>query len=253
MTQNDSPLIMLVEDDALLARAVALGLQKAGYQTIHHSTPDDALRWLHHHRPDVMIFDVDLGTERNGFDLCRLIRTGGWTGEYVLRAEEYAAIPIMILTGKDRLDDKLTGYDAGTDDYMTKNDLFLAKKQVDARLLVARLQVLLRREGDSDGAAESTLIRIGPITIHLDRNEVVCNDQVLQLAATEYQLLCWLAQHPGIPQSQETLLHEVWGYDSYTSTRAVGMCVSRLRTKFKQAGAADLIHNRHGEGYYLAN
>ncbi|MCE7980728.1 MAG: DNA-binding response regulator [Caldilinea sp. CFX5] len=248
---DQRPLLLLVDDDALLARALRMGLERAGFQTVYHQHPDDALRWLRVQRPDAILLDVDLNANRNGVEVCRLLRTGGWTGDYVLRAEEFIHIPIMMLTGKDTLEDKLTGFEAGTDDFMTKNDLFLSKKEMDTRLLVARLNALLRR--DRPTAPATTSLRIGDLTIHTERNEVAVKEQVVNLSANEYQVLQWLARHPGLVQSRATLLKEVWGFDRYTNTRAVDMCVKRLREKLSEAGLDDVIQAKHGEGYFLSN
>ena len=248
---DQRPLLLLVDDDALLARVLRTGLERAGFQTVYQQHPDDALRWLRVHRPDAILLDIDLNANRNGVELCQLLRTGGWTGEYVLRAEAFINIPIMMLTGKDTLEDKLTGYDAGTDDFMTKNDLFLPKKEMDTRLLVARINAMLRRDRPTAPAAAT--LRIGDLTIYTERNEVAVKDQVLNLTANEYQVLSWLARQPGLVQSRATLLKEVWGFDRFTNTRAVDMCIKRLREKLSGAGVDDLIQSRHGEGYFLSN
>jgi DNA-binding response OmpR family regulator len=249
---DQRPLLLLVDDDALLARALRMGLERAGFATVYHQHPDDALRWLRVQRPDAILLDVDLNANRNGVEVCRLLRTGGWTGEYVLRAEEFIQIPIMMLTGKDTLEDKLNGYDAGSDDFMTKNDLFLSKKEMDMRLLVARVHALLRRDRPVAAPAVTTL-RLGALTIYTERNEVVVNEQVLHLTANEYQVLHWLASHPGLVQSRATLLKEVWGFDRASTTRAVDMCIKRLREKLSEAGLDDMIQSKHGEGYLLSN
>ncbi|MFN8487662.1 MAG: response regulator transcription factor [Caldilineaceae bacterium] len=246
-----SPLVLLVDDDVFLARAVQAGLEQAAFTVQHCTGPEEALRWLRLHRPDIIVLDVDLQATRNGFDLCRLLRRGGWTGEYALRAADFAAVPILLLTGKGAMEDKLNGYSAGTDDYMTKNDLYLAKKDLDIRLLAAHLSALLKR--NAVVAAPTPVLRVGELTLYPEEKRAVVAAELLDLTPTEYKVLYWLAQHPGVAQSRATLLQEIWGYQAEDNTRTVDVCIRRLREKLAHAGCADLIQSKHGVGYFLAN
>jgi len=244
-----APLILLVDDDALLARAVRLGLEQAAFVVVYCADPDAALRWLRVQRPDLIILDVDLQAARTGFDLCRLLRCGGWTGEYVMRAEDFVTTPIMMLTGQASVEDKLTGYGAGTDDYMTKNDLYLTKKDLDIRLLVARLGALLKRDRPTPTATDP--VRIGPLTLYPADARVVVGATPLDLTPTEYKVLVWLAHHAGVVQTRATLLTEIWGYQADDNTRTVDVCIRRLREKLANAGCDHLIQSKHAVGYVL--
>ena len=249
--------LMLVDDDALLASSLSKALERAGFEVVYHADPEAALRWLRTQRPDALILDVDLQADRTGLELCHLLRNGGWTGEYSLLAADFASVPILMLTGKSAFDDKLNAYEAGSNDYVTKRELYaepdvtIDKRNLDVRLLVAHLRELL--PGDPVSAPAPATVRVGELMLYLDQETAVLGATKLQLTRTEYEVLCWLVSHAGVVQSRATLLREVWGFPTAEKTRLVDVCVSRLRKKLDAAGGCDLIQAEHGVGYLFVN
>ncbi len=249
----NNPCVLFVDDDLMLARALSRVLEQNDFAVVHVTSPSDALKWLRAERPNLIILDVDLQASLTGYDLARLLRQGGWTGSYALRGNEFVDIPILMLTGHDQVDEQLTGYEAGVDQYMSKQDLRLSKKDLDARLLVAQLRALLNRNQTPTTAPDT--IRIGQLFIHLSEERVVANAKPVDLTPTEYCLLRWLAQHTGVVQSREVLLAEVWQITNLDagSTRVVDATVRRLRKKLTEAGCGELIQSKHGVGYVLSS
>ncbi len=242
-----------MDDDLLLARALSRTLEQNDFAVVHVTGPDEALTWLRAERPDIMILDVDLQARLNGYDLARLLRQGGWTGTYTVRGDEFTDVPILMLTGHDKIEEQLTGYEAGVNQYMSKGDLRLPKKDLDARLLVAQLRALLNRNQKTD--ADADVIRIGQLFVHVREERVAVNANSVSLTATEYCLLHWLARHTGVVQSREVLLAEVWQITNLEagSTRMVDATVRRLRKKLTEAGCEELIQSKHGVGYVLSS
>lgn len=234
------PIVMLVDDDPMLAQVVTTGLEQESFEVVHCASPDEALEWLRLDRPDAMLLDVDLKARINGFQLCNLLRRGGWTGDYTLPALSYT-IPIMMLTSLSEVGDQLQGYEFGADDYMPK--------PFNLPLLVARLNVMLRRRDELDDPRPRMQFR--SLVIYEDEQRAFVDHQPLELTPTEFNLLICLAQTPGVAQSRETLLQAVWGYEDDSSTRVLDMCVRRIRKKLAGTDCHDLITTKHRVGYCL--
>ena len=234
------PTVMLVDDDTMLAQVITAGLKQESFDVVHCINPDEALEWLRVDRPDAFVLDVDLQSRMNGFQLCNLLRRGGWTGDFTLPAISYT-IPIMMLTSKGEVSDMLQGYEFGADDYMPK--------PFNLPLLVARLNVMLRRRDELEDPRSRMQFR--SLVIYEDEKRAFVNQQPLDLTPTEFDLLTYLAHHPGVVQSRATLLQTVWGYEDDGSTRVLDMCVRRIRKKLAETDCHDLITTKHRVGYCL--
>jgi DNA-binding response OmpR family regulator len=150
-------------------------------------------------------------------------------------------VPIIMLTARDALSDKVEGLEAGADDYMTKPFEF--------EELVARIRVALRRK--SAGKASAELIKIADLTINPMSREVSRGDRAIELTAREFELLEFLARHAGQVVSKETLFERVWGYNFDVESDAIKVYVSYLRKKLNANGEKDLIKAVRGVGYVL--
>ncbi|HZD94508.1 MAG TPA: response regulator transcription factor, partial [Candidatus Sulfotelmatobacter sp.] len=177
---------------------------------------------------DLIILDVML-PKKNGFDLCRDIRNAGIVS------------PIIMLTARGQLVDKILGLKIGADDYLTKPFELLE--------LLARIEAHIRR-GATPSAKEADVLQFGPLRIDLKGTTVFRNEKVVPLSAREFRLLRYFAQNPGTTLSREVLLKEVWGYNEDTFTRTVDVHVGSLRQKLeKDPKQPSLILTVPGLGY----
>lgn len=182
---------------------------------------------------DLILLDVML-PGRDGFGVCRNLRKSG------------TATPILMLTARDTPLDTITGLREGADDYLAK--------PFDMGVLLARIEALLRRSGpnrETGGPAPSreTVIRFGSFTLDRERGILLEDDRELSLNAREYQLLEYLCLRPGRVISRDTLLDDVWGYDTETTSRTVDVHIARLRQKLEEPPISRHIHTIRGRGY----
>ena len=218
------PLILLVDDDALLGPPLAAYLQRFGMELVTAERPSAALAQLRSGRFDAAILDVML-PEMDGFALCRAIRKD-------------SDIPIVMLTARGDVMDRVVGLELGADDYLPK--------PFEPRELVARLQtVLRRRRGNGQG---QRLVFEG-LEIDLDRHLVRRQGELVELTGTEFALLALLAREPGKVWSRDDILNQLRGHDAELYTRAVDIVVSRLRRKLEPL---DCIKTLRNAGYALA-
>ena len=218
------PLILLVDDDALLGPPLAAYLQRFGMELVSADRPSAALAQLRSGRFDAAILDVML-PEMDGFALCRAIRKD-------------SDIPIVMLTARGDVMDRVVGLELGADDYLPK--------PFEPRELVARLQtVLRRRRGNGQG---QRLVFEG-LEIDLDRHLVRRQGELVELTGTEFTLLALLAREPGKVWSRDDILNQLRGHDAELYTRAVDIVVSRLRRKLEPL---DCIKTLRNAGYALA-
>ena len=218
------PLILLVDDDALLGPPLAAYLQRFGMDLVSADRPSVALAQLRTGRFDATILDVML-PEMDGFALCRAIRKD-------------SEIPIVMLTARGDVMDRVVGLELGADDYLPK--------PFEPRELVARLQtVLRRRRGNGQG---QRLVFEG-LEIDLDRHLVRRQGELVELTGTEFALLAMLAREPGKVWSRDDILNQLRGHEVELYTRAVDIVVSRLRRKLEPL---DCIKTLRNAGYALA-
>jgi two-component system, OmpR family, phosphate regulon response regulator PhoB len=219
--------VLLVEDDPGLASVVKTGLGEQGIQVVTVATYADAEIKAALGSFDVLILDVML-PGGSGFDLCRQLRARG------------VATPILMLTARDTVDDRVTGLEVGADDYLTKPFAMTE--------LLARLRAVLRRIRPS--LAED-VITVGNIEMDRGAHRVRRAGREVHLGPTEYKLLDHLIQHPGRVFSREQLLDAVWGSDVYVETRTVDVHVGRLRKALNIEGVNDPIRTVRSAGYSL--
>jgi two-component system response regulator MprA len=216
---------LVIEDEADIADFIRRGLIYKGYTVDAASTGAVGLNIAHERQPDAVILDLML-PDMDGVEVCRRLR-------------EATDVPIIILSARDSLPDKIEGLDAGADDYLTKPFSF--------EELLARLRAVLRRR---EPAAQE-VIRAGNLTIRPAGRQVFCGDHEIELTAREYDLLEYLARHPGQVLTKDQIFSNVWGYDVPVESEAIKVYVSYLRRKLQVCGAEDLIVAVRGIGYRL--
>lgn len=219
--------LLVVEDDSVIADFVAQGLREASYAVDVASTGLEGLRMALEGTYDAAVIDVMLP----GLDGLSLIEQ--------LRAKRVQT-PVLILSARHSVDDRVKGLNAGGDDYLTKPFAFAE--------LLARLQALLRRSG---GAVEPTRLVAGDITLDLLSREVERAGTPLDLRPREFALLDYFMRHPGRVLSKTMILSHVWGYSFNPGTNVVDVLVSRLRDKVDREFDTKRIHTVRGAGYVL--
>ena len=219
--------VLVAEDDQVIADFVAQGLREAGYAVDVATTGPEALRQALAGGHDAAVMDVMLP----GLDGLSVIEQ--------LRAKK-RQMPVLILSARHTVDDRVKGLQAGGDDYLTKPFAFAE--------LLARLQALLRRSG---GASEPTRLTVGALTLDLLSRRVERDGHPLDLRPREFALLEYLMRHPGRVLSKTMILSHVWGYSFDPGTNVVDVLVSRLRDKVDEAFDTKLIHTVRGAGYVL--
>lgn len=228
---SPSPLnkkVLIVDDEDHILELARLYLAREGYQVETVRDGADAARRFGQVKPDLVVLDLMLPNV-DGLTICREIRRG-------------SQIPILMLTARDEITDKVVGLEVGADDYLTK--------PFHPQELVARAKALLRRarlEPD-----QLKVIRAGGLEVDLERHEVRCDAARLQLRPKEFDLLALLARHPGRVFPRNELLERVWGYDFPGYTRTVDVHVQQVREKLAAAGIQEpAIQTVWGVGYKL--
>jgi two-component system OmpR family response regulator len=214
--------LLLVEDDTKLADAVSRGLRGEGYAVDHAADGDAALADAHVWDYDAIVLDLML-PRRDGFDVCRALRERG------------DGVPILVLTARGNVDDRIRGLDAGADDYLAK--------PFDFGELLARLRALIRR-GPSERSPQLT---IGELVVDPARHAVTCAGEPVELTAREFSVLEYLARRPGELVTRAELLDHVWDANFEGSTNIVDVYVGYVRRKLGRP----LIRTVRGAGFVL--
>jgi DNA-binding response OmpR family regulator len=222
MRRDAAARVLVVEDADAIRTAVESGLLGAGHEVVTRSDGRELERVLVQFRPDVVVLDVML-PGRDGFALLDVVRSRSNAG-------------VVMLTARDGIDDRLRGLSTGADDYVTK-PFVLAE-------LLARVNALLRRLGK----VQSTMV-VGDLVVDPEAGSVVRGGSALPLTATEFKLVCYLAEHRGKVLSKTQILSAVWGFDAY-DLNLVEVHISALRRKLEEHGPR-LLHTLRGLGYVL--
>lgn len=225
--------ILVTDDDRALRDALRRTLVLAGYDVVVASDGQECLDALEQARPDAMVLDVGL-PQVDGLEVTRRIRAAG------------DRVPILMLTARDHVDDRIAGLDAGADDYLVK--------PFDIGELKARVRALLRRGADPSapdaaGHADPTFAELRLDTAR--HGAVVDGDRFQELTRTEYQLLELLLRNPRRVLTHDVIYDRVWGYDFGPESNALRVYIGYLRRKLDAAGCRPLIHNVRGVGYVL--
>jgi two-component system, OmpR family, response regulator len=224
--------ILLIDDDQQLGPPLATYFKRFELGLTHALTPSEGLALLARGGYDAAILDVML-PEMDGFELCRTIR-------------RTSSLPIVMLTARGEVMDRVVGLELGADDYLPK--------PFEPRELVARIQTILRRQAmapsPADGdAGDQALLRFEGLRIDVARREVQRQGAVVELTGTEFELLVLLAREPGKVHSRDDILNQLRGHEADLYTRAVDIVVSRLRKKLEPL---DCIKTLRNAGYSLA-
>ncbi|MCG8605370.1 response regulator transcription factor [bacterium] len=228
--------ILIVEDDASLVLGLESALQADGHETVTAATGLEGLDLARTCEPDLLILDLML-PGMSGFEICKRLRDDNITA------------PVIMLTSKGEEDDKVLGLELGADDYMTK--------PFSLRELLARVNAHLRRQEISKPAepSESRLEKYSfdDVVMNLKRHEVYKAGKLQQLTNREFRLLEYFVKHPHELLSRDRLLNEIWGYNSYPTTRTVDNHVLRLRKHIEtDPERPRYIKTVHGAGYLFA-
>jgi len=221
-----STTVLVAEDDRQVREALARILRFEGYGVVTVNDGAAALEAIDEHSPDVIVLDVMMPLV-DGFSVCRRLRA---------RNDH---TPVLMLTARDEVRDRVDGLDAGADDYLPKP--FALDE------LLARMRALLRRaDMDTGGPLE-----FDDLVLDDERHEVRRGERVVDLTNTEFQILRLLMRHPGTVLDRATMYSEIWGYDSETSSKALDVHARYVRRKLEAGGEPRLLHTVHGVGYVL--
>jgi two-component system phosphate regulon response regulator PhoB len=225
---NSNPARVLVVDDELAIREmIQFSLRRAGMDVDIAGDAREALSIISDRKPDIILMDWMMPGV-SGLDLTRRLR----------REPVTADIPIIMLTAKVGEDDKVTGFEAGTDDYVIK--------PFSPRELIARIHAVLRRSSPSD---EQGLIEAGQLTLDTHARRVVSNHHEIKMGPTEYRLLEFFMSNAGRAYSRSQLLDHVWGTGAYLEERTVDVHIRRLRKALQIAGLSHYVQTVRGHGY----
>ncbi|MFO7952862.1 MAG: response regulator transcription factor [Bacillota bacterium] len=222
-------LVLIVDDEKTLVKALTFNLQKEGFQVDQAYDGEEALEKVFSLKPDIVVLDLML-PEVDGFEVCRQIR-------------KKLEVPIIMLTARSEDIDKVLGLELGADDYLTK--------PFNSRELVARIKAILRRSIAYEQESKKQ-IQIGKLHIDLLQHRVRLDGKDISLTSKEFALLSFLAVNAGIVYSREQLLEQVWGYDYYGDVRTVDVHIRHLREKLEDDPAnPNLIITVWGTGYKI--
>jgi len=219
--------ILLVEDEQAIARFISRGLQREGYSVVVANDGETGLEMAFGELPDLIILDVML-PDIDGLSICRQLR------------EAEMQTPVLMLTAKDAIPDRVAGLEAGADDYLVKPFAF--------EELLARLKALRRRKAPIETEAPLTFtdLTLDPSTRMAKRNE-----RTIELTAKEYDLLELFMRHPNQVLTRDQIYERIWGYDFGGESNIIEVYIRYLRSKLEADGEPRLLHTVRGVGYAL--
>ena len=217
--------ILIIEDDQAILKLLQRGLAYEGYKVDTAMDGQTGLILARDHRPDLVILDIML-PGIDGIEVCHRLRTGG-------------KIPILMLTAKDTIQDRILGLDAGADDYMVK--------PFNLDELLARIRALLRRTQPE----RVPVLKFADLTLDTGSRQASRAERLVQLTAKEYELLQLFLRHPRQVLTREVIFDRVWGYDFGGESNVLEVYIRYLRQKLEGGGEARLIHTVRGVGYVM--
>jgi two-component system response regulator MprA len=219
--------VLVVDDEPAVRRALERALALESYDVELAADGEEALDALVTSPVDAVILDVAM-PRLDGLEVCRRMRKGG------------DRTPVLMLTARDAIDDRVAGLDVGADDYLVKPFAL--------RELQARLRALLRRAGDG---TDGEVLRYADLVLDPIAHEVHRGDRLIELSKTEFSLLELFLQHPRQVLTRSTIFEHVWGYDFGPTSNALGVYMGYLRRKTEAGGEPRLLHTVRGVGYVL--
>lgn len=223
---ESKPKIFIVEDERQIARFLQIDLEKEGFDTAIEKNGRRAYERIIQEKYDLVLLDVML-PEMDGMEICKRVR-------------EISDIPIIMLTARDEIKDKVEGLDFGANDYVTKPFAF--------EELLARIRGILKRRNEEPRKEENRLV-VGNVILYPDRYEVKVNGELVDLTHKEFELLQYLVANKPNVLSRDQILQKVWGYDFMGNTNVVDVYISYLRSKIEDKYNEKHIHTIRGVGY----
>ncbi len=220
--------VAIVDDDPAIRSALGRALRMENYDVELFEDGSSALRAVQLRAPDAIVLDLQL-PDLDGLEICRRIRRAG------------DATPILMLTARDAVNDRVEGLDAGADDYLVK--------PFDLAELLARLRALLRRRTFVDG--DETVLRFEDLTLNPQTRDVTRGDRAIELTRIEFDLLELFLNHPRQVLTRDQILDLVWGYNFDSGTNSLAVYVGYLRRKLEENGEPRLLQTVRGVGYAL--
>ncbi len=220
--------ILVVDDEKDILELVKYNIEKAGYKAYTAESGGEALDVASKRLPSLIVLDLMLpGVD--GMEVCKLLK----------KNEATRNIPVIMLTAKTAEDDMLAGLNVGADDYITK--------PFSVKVLLARIETVLRRKKTESGASYEAKLTFGPLTIEVSKHEVLVDNRIVKLTKTEFNILVFLSGGQDKVFSREQILDKAWNYETAVVDRAVDVHVKSLRTKLGKAGK--YIQTVRGVGY----
>ena len=225
MEQRTPPLVLIVDDEERMRRVIADYLRIKGYDTMEAADGMEAMEKFEQRLPSLVLLDV------------MMPRMDGWAACRALHAR--SSVPIIMLTARGEEEDELQGFSLGADEYITK--------PFSLKILLARTEAVLRRASGGAPEAASAGQEIPGLTVDREGREVRVDGVPVELTYTEYELLVYLLDNPGIALSRDKILDAVWRYDYYGDARTVDTHIKKLRSKLGERG--EYIRTIRGVGY----
>ncbi|MBD2541235.1 response regulator transcription factor [Coleofasciculus sp. FACHB-SPT36] len=216
--------ILFVEDEAKIANFVRAGLKEQGFVVDYCDNGDEGYARALDNEYDALVLDI-MVPGKDGLSILKSLRRKGQN------------VPVILLTARNELDDRLEGLNLGADDYIAKP--FFVEE------LVARIHAVIRRTAGN----RQNLVCVGPIKLDRITREATCNQHIVELTTREFNLLEYLMRSPGRVFTRTQILEHIWGYDFNPNTNVVDVCVQRIRKKIDSIGGAGWVESIRGVGY----
>ncbi|NHI17367.1 response regulator transcription factor [Microbacterium excoecariae] len=221
--------VLVVDDEQMLTDLLSMALRMEGWEVRTAGSGTEALQSVKDFQPDAIVLDIMM-PDLDGMAVLQRLR------------QQDNMVPVLFLTAKDAVSDRVAGLTAGGDDYVTK--------PFSLEEVVARLRALMRRSGTALAAEPEPILRVGDLSLNEDSHEVLRGEAEIELTATEFELLRFLMRNPRRVVSKAQILDRVWNYDFGGKSSVVELYISYLRKKI-DAGREPLIHTVRGVGYMI--